>query len=95
MKKIILNQNLEKETIDGYILNPTEKYVINLAEEMEFQSAIMSSFQIMDIHLHLKTIMPGFLKTDLALMFQIRQMNLLLHIMVLNLFGKRNILKES
>ena len=47
MKKIILNQNLEKETIDGYILNPTEKYVINLAEEMEFQSAIMSSFQIM------------------------------------------------
>lgn len=47
MKRIKLNQNLEKEIIDGYILNPTEKYVINLAEEMEFQSAIMSSFQVM------------------------------------------------
>lgn len=46
MKKIKLNQNSET-IIDGYILNPTEKYVINLAEEMEFQSAIMSSFQIM------------------------------------------------
>lgn len=46
MKKIKLNQNSET-IIGGYILNPTEKYVINLAEEMEFQSAIMSSFQIM------------------------------------------------
>lgn len=46
MKKIILNQNSET-IIGGYILNPTEKYVINLAEEMEFQSAIMGSFQIM------------------------------------------------
>ncbi|MBR6502784.1 MAG: hypothetical protein IKT42_05020 [Clostridia bacterium] len=46
MKKIKLNQNSET-IIGGYILNPTEKYVINLAEEMEFQSAIMGSFQIM------------------------------------------------
>ena len=46
MKKIKLNQNSET-IIGGYILNPTEKYVINLAEEMEFQSTIMSSFQIM------------------------------------------------
>ena len=35
MKKIKLNQNSET-IIDGYILNPTEKYVINLPEEMEF-----------------------------------------------------------
>ena len=48
MKKIKLNENLEKEpSVDGYRLNPTEKYVINIEEEMEFQTAIMMSFQIM------------------------------------------------
>ena len=48
MKKIKLNESLEKEpSADGYRLNPTEKYVINIEEEMEFQSAIMMSFQIM------------------------------------------------
>ncbi len=48
MKKIKLNEGLEKETsIDGYKLNPIEKYVINLKEEMEFQMAMMMSFQIM------------------------------------------------
>ena len=48
MKKIKLNENLEKMTsIDGYRLNPTEKYVINIEEEMEFQSATMMAFQTM------------------------------------------------
>ncbi|HBN28871.1 MAG TPA: hypothetical protein DIV40_01205 [Clostridiales bacterium] len=48
MKKIKLNEGLETETsIDGYKLNPIEKYVINLNEEMEFQMAMMMSFQIM------------------------------------------------
>lgn len=48
MKKIKLNDKLKIETsIDGYKLDPTEKYVINIEEEMEFQIAIMMSFKIM------------------------------------------------
>lgn len=48
MKKIKLNDNLEKEpSVDRYRLNPTEKYVISIEEEMEFQTTIMMSFQIM------------------------------------------------
>ena len=48
MKKIKLNENLgEKTSIDEYRLDPTEKYVINIEEEMEFQMATMMSFQIM------------------------------------------------
>ena len=48
MKKIKLNESLEKNSsADGYSLNPTEKYVINIEEEIEFQTAIMMSFQIM------------------------------------------------
>lgn len=48
MKKIKLNDKLKRKTsIDEYKLNPTEKYVINIEEEMEFQIAIMRSFQIM------------------------------------------------
>lgn len=48
MKKIKLNDKLKMETsIDGYKLDPTEKYVINIEEEMEFQIAIMKSFKIM------------------------------------------------
>lgn len=40
MKKIKLNDNLEREiSIDEYRLDPTEKYVINIEEEMEFQIA--------------------------------------------------------
>lgn len=63
MKKIKLNQSIEKGTsIDGYELNPAEKYVISIEEEMEFQRAIMSSFQMMGPPLHLKTIMRGCLK---------------------------------
>jgi hypothetical protein len=48
MKKINLNDSLLQQTsADEYVLNPTEKYVINLEEEIGFQSAIMASFQIM------------------------------------------------
>ena len=42
MKKIKLNENLGRKTsIDEYILDPTEKYVIDIEEEMEFQVATM------------------------------------------------------
>lgn len=48
MKKIKLNENfLEKMSNVEYMLNPTEKYVINIEEEMEFQIATMMSFQVM------------------------------------------------
>ena len=48
MKKIKLYQNREKNSsLNEYDLNPTEKYVIDMDEEMEFQAAIMMSFQIM------------------------------------------------
>lgn len=47
MKKIKLNDSLQQRTsVDDYILDPTEKYVINLEEETEFQIATMMSFQI-------------------------------------------------
>ena len=47
MKKISLYENLEKETsINGYKLDPAEKYVIDIEEEKEFQIAMMMSFQI-------------------------------------------------
>ena len=48
MKKIKLYPNREKNSSHNeYELNPTEKYVIDMDEEMEFQAAIMMSFQIM------------------------------------------------
>lgn len=48
MKKVNLSGSMENEiSVDGYRLDPTEKYVINLIEEMEFQQSIMMSFQIM------------------------------------------------
>lgn len=48
MKKINLSDSIENEmSVDGYRLNPTEKYVINLLEEIEFQQSIMMSFKIM------------------------------------------------
>ncbi len=48
MRKIKLNDRFESErSADGYRLIPTEKYIINIEEEMGFQMAIMSSFQIM------------------------------------------------
>lgn len=48
MKKVNLSDSMENEILDGgYRLDPSEKYVINLIEEMEFQQSIMMSFQIM------------------------------------------------
>ena len=48
MKKIKLNENLGKKTsLDEYRLDPTEKYVIDIEKEMEFQTATIMSFQIM------------------------------------------------
>ena len=46
MKKIRLN-DMEKMSSGEYVLNPLEKYIINIDEEMESQMAILSSFQIM------------------------------------------------
>lgn len=48
MKKIKLNDSsLKRTTTSEYALDPTEKYVINLEEETEFQLATMMAFQIM------------------------------------------------
>ena len=48
MKKINLSRGIEKEiTVDGYRLDPTEKYVINMSEEIKFHSLIIKTFQIM------------------------------------------------
>lgn len=48
MKKIKLNETAAELSFDSeYILNPTEKYVISVKNELEFQMAIMQSFQIM------------------------------------------------
>lgn len=48
MKKIKLHYIQERRnSADEYTLDPTEKYVINLEEEMEFQMAVMMSFQMM------------------------------------------------
>lgn len=48
MKKIKLNGQIKNRTSMGeYELDPTEKYLIDIDEEMEFQSATMMSFQVM------------------------------------------------
>ena len=48
MKKIKLNDNSQKRSFtEEYTLDPTEKYVIDLEKETEFQIATMMSFQIM------------------------------------------------
>ena len=48
MKKIKLNdRSLERPFTEEYTLDPTEKYVIDLEKETEFQIATMMSFQIM------------------------------------------------
>ena len=48
MKKIKLHDIQERRnSADEYTLDPTEKYVLNLEEEMEFQMAVMMSFQMM------------------------------------------------
>lgn len=47
MIKIKLSEVKRKTTRDEYALDPTEKYVINLDEEMEFQTATLMAFQVM------------------------------------------------
>ena len=48
MKKIKLHDIQERRnSADEYTFDPTEKYVINLEKEMEFQMAVMMSFQMM------------------------------------------------
>lgn len=47
MKKIELDEIRRKTSADGYILDPTEKYIIDIEKEMEFQKAILMAFQIM------------------------------------------------
>lgn len=46
MKKIRLKY-VEKMSGNEYALDPKEKYIINIDEEMEFQMTILMSFQIM------------------------------------------------
>lgn len=47
MKKVRLNEVEKKSSDDEYALDPTEKYVIDIDNEMEFQTAILMSFQVM------------------------------------------------
>lgn len=54
MKKIRLNEVEKKSSGDEYALDPTEKYVIDIDNEMEFQTAILMSFQVMGAPLALK-----------------------------------------
>ena len=48
MIKIKLRDIKEKIQKDEYALDPSEKYVINLEEEMESQRAIMMAFNVME-----------------------------------------------
>lgn len=48
MRKISLYKKIDSTSADKkYELDSTEKYVINIREELEFQQAILSSFQMM------------------------------------------------
>lgn len=48
MKKIKLNERINNQTSnDGYELDPTEKYIINIELELEFQATIMMACQVM------------------------------------------------
>ena len=50
MKKIKLNECIDNQTSsDGYELDPTDKYVVDIESEKEFQIAIMMSFQVMGL----------------------------------------------
>jgi len=47
MKKIKLNENFKgRNLVEEYELDPTEKYVIDIEEEMEFQIATMKAFKM-------------------------------------------------
>ena len=45
--KINLCELKGNELYDGYYLKPTEQYTINMENEIEYQSAIIESFQVM------------------------------------------------
>ena len=47
MKKVCLNVTKNDTLSDDYILDPAEKYVIDIEKEMESQMAILISFQMM------------------------------------------------
>lgn len=47
MKIIRLNEVKKKSSSDEYSLDPTEEYVIDVEKELEFQMAILMSFQVM------------------------------------------------
>lgn len=48
MKKIKLNEiSIISSINDEFNLDPLEQYIINVQEELEFQAAILSSFQVM------------------------------------------------
>lgn len=47
MKKVCLNVTKNDTLSDDYVLDPTEKYVIDIEKEMESQMAILISFQMM------------------------------------------------
>lgn len=49
MKKIRLNEVEKKSSGDDYALDPTEEYIIEIDNEMEFQTAILMSFQVMGV----------------------------------------------
>lgn len=47
MKNIKLNgRNIKLNYVNGYALDPKEKYIINIKEELEFQKAILMAFRI-------------------------------------------------
>lgn len=47
VKRIKLNENAGNRASNGYELDPTEKYIINLGQELEFQNALFLSIQTM------------------------------------------------
>ena len=47
MKKVCLNVTKNDTLSDDYVLDPAEKYVIDIEKEMESQMAILISFQMM------------------------------------------------
>lgn len=47
MKNIKLNgRNIKLNYVNRYALDPKEKYIINIKEELEFQKAILMAFRI-------------------------------------------------
>ena len=92
MKKIKLNERINSRTSnDGYELDSTEKYIVDIESEIEFQAAIMMSFQVMGPLPAI--IMRGYLKTVSMWRCLIQQMRLSHLIMESNRSGKLLTLK--